>query len=600
MATRPPIKAFSYRRISTPEQARGHGLTRQLEASREYAERHGLDLQEGDQLVDLGISAFRGKNVLEGALGKFLNATKAGRIPAGSILIVESLDRLSRDRVRKAATIFFNIIDAGVSIHTMSDGRTYTPEDTRLEDIIMSLVIMSRANEDSETKSLRVASAWANKRKNADSRPLTAMCPAWLRLKKDRSRYELIPEKAKVVRDIFDDCVAGIGVYTITRRLNERRVPAFRGANGWTLAYVLKILRWRATIGEYQMHRIVDRRRVPEGDPVKEYFPPAVSEEVFYRAQHGLNQRVNHAGGSGPRGDRVNNLFMGLLTCSYCRSTMRFEAKGGRNKNSIACNGARRGMGCKIARWRYEDFETSFLSFCAEVDLGAIVDGEAEAGRRKELEDSITATRGRLVELTTRTEGLLELLADGNMKDVIRKKMKELEAENARLGTELEEKEKERDALDARRASVNDVKDLIRKVQSSDEGEDTYRLRASVAARLRSIVDTVMLAPLGNAPSTRKAIEFLKEQEHPDAEAVIKNLEAGIDGRRYFVVVLKDGSMRAVYPDPDDATRFTMQVTSSADAGLVRHLPAGSEVVFSPEPSDAEVKELLRRVRDQS
>jgi DNA invertase Pin-like site-specific DNA recombinase len=188
---------------------------RQLEKSKAYAAKHGLTLASDAQLEDIGISAFKGANVKGGALGKFLEAVNAGQIERGSYLLVESLDRLSRQEVPKSLSLFLSIINAGISIVTLGDSHVYAPEETNEIDLITSLVIMSRAHEESATKSQRVGAAWDQKRSRADTQPLTAKCPAWLKLSHDRKRYEQIPERVKVVRSIFQDAVSGMGTYTI-------------------------------------------------------------------------------------------------------------------------------------------------------------------------------------------------------------------------------------------------------------------------------------------------------------------------------------------------------------------------------------------------
>ena len=45
-------KAFSYVRFSTPEQAKGDSLRRQLERSKKYADEHGLVLDTSFNLLD--------------------------------------------------------------------------------------------------------------------------------------------------------------------------------------------------------------------------------------------------------------------------------------------------------------------------------------------------------------------------------------------------------------------------------------------------------------------------------------------------------------------------------------------------------------------
>src|SRR6267142_865492 len=95
-------KAFSYIRFSTPEQGRGTSYDRQIEAAERYARENGLDLDTKMTFTDLGVSAFRGKNAKTGELRAFLDATEAGLVLEGSYLLVESLDRLSRDTILAA------------------------------------------------------------------------------------------------------------------------------------------------------------------------------------------------------------------------------------------------------------------------------------------------------------------------------------------------------------------------------------------------------------------------------------------------------------------------------------------------------------------
>ena len=108
--------AYSYIRFSTPEQQKGDSLRRQLELSQAYAAKHGLILDESLNLRDLGISAFKGKNVERGALGAFIQAIDLGLVKKGSFLLVESLDRISRNTVLDALNVFTTIINKGVTI----------------------------------------------------------------------------------------------------------------------------------------------------------------------------------------------------------------------------------------------------------------------------------------------------------------------------------------------------------------------------------------------------------------------------------------------------------------------------------------------------
>ena len=151
-------KAYSYLRFSTTEQAHGDSRRRQTEMTERYAAKHGLILDDELRMKDEGVSAFRAKNVRSGALGNFLRAIDDGLVPEGSFLLVENLDRVSRASPWDAMMIFKNIIDAGVTIVTLQDERTWNREELREEPfrIIESLLVMTRANQESETKSRRL------------------------------------------------------------------------------------------------------------------------------------------------------------------------------------------------------------------------------------------------------------------------------------------------------------------------------------------------------------------------------------------------------------------------------------------------------------
>src|SRR5437588_5588757 len=85
-------KAYSYIRFSTPEQLKGDSLRRQTAMAADYCGRHGLTLDAELTMQDLGVSAYRGKNLDgTGKLGLFLDAVKAGDVAQGSVLLLEAL-----------------------------------------------------------------------------------------------------------------------------------------------------------------------------------------------------------------------------------------------------------------------------------------------------------------------------------------------------------------------------------------------------------------------------------------------------------------------------------------------------------------------------
>lgn len=154
-------KVYSYTRFSDPKQALGHSADRQLQYAKAWAAERGLTLDESLSLKDEGLSAFHQRHIKQGALGVFLLAVDEGQIPSGSVLIVEGLDRLSRAEPIQAQAQLAQIINAGITVVTASDGREYNREKLKTQpmDLVYSLLVMIRAHEESDTKSKRVKAA---------------------------------------------------------------------------------------------------------------------------------------------------------------------------------------------------------------------------------------------------------------------------------------------------------------------------------------------------------------------------------------------------------------------------------------------------------
>ena len=212
--------AFSYLRFSTPEQASGDSRRRQLAMAEEYAADHHLKLDRQLSFRDLGVSAFRGENAKDGALRAFLEAIEHNLVPKGSFLLVESLDRLSRDQILAAQSLFLQIVQAGITIVTLVDQRSYSIESLNRNpiDLIISLVVMMRANEESQTKSYRIREVFAQQvplsRNDHGQHAALAGCD-WIR---PQGKFVVVEKRADIIRRIYREVLAGVGHQTVARR----------------------------------------------------------------------------------------------------------------------------------------------------------------------------------------------------------------------------------------------------------------------------------------------------------------------------------------------------------------------------------------------
>ncbi len=158
---------YSYQRISSVKQKKGGGIGRQLELSKKYCDERGWVLDTTFKLTDIGKSAFHSKNLDDNAaLGQFLKASKDGFIHKPCILLVESLDRLSRSNVVDALELFLGIIKSGITICTYADNAIYNRADIQnnFTPLMASIIYMARSHDESMMKSKRIKADWAKRR----------------------------------------------------------------------------------------------------------------------------------------------------------------------------------------------------------------------------------------------------------------------------------------------------------------------------------------------------------------------------------------------------------------------------------------------------
>ncbi len=483
------VKAYSYIRFSTPEQAKGDSLRRQTAAAEAWCAAHGLQLD--DTMRDLGVSAFHGTNRTEGALKRFLTLVEEGRIERGSYLIVESLDRISREVATDAAMRLFDLIRAGIVVVTLSDGQVYSHDGLRDNwmPLAFSIMIMARAHEESLVKSHRVTAAWERKKELARSekKPLTPRCPEWLELRD--GKFHVRPERVAIVHRIFQDTIDGYGRREIVRRLNGDKVPTWRGGDGWHTSSVAKVVQSKAVIGEYQPHSGTHklRNRKPVGEPVKDYYPRIVDEATFWRAQAATEGRQQRSAG---RKGKHAHILQGLAVCGSCGSPMHLLNKGQPPKGGkyICCSSQLRGTGCTTSRrWRGEMLEDQLLRTFATIESSSIQLLDNSAPR---LEHDISSLKARLDDEKRKRKRLVDLVEDDNDDEDLAERYRTLSKLIKELTTELK-------AVEAAQSKATADPDFVQKIieaasLSAQLGEADQTKARDLRIRLREIIKSTI------------------------------------------------------------------------------------------------------------
>ena len=419
--------AISYIRYSTDQQQHGDSYRRQVDAAERYCEQHGLTLK--DIRLDQGVSGYSGRNRSEGALGALIEDVKTGRIQAGTTLIVESLDRLSRQAVEKALRLLLELVDLGLTVVTLADNKVYKQGQMDMISLMTSLLVMSRAHEESLMKSRRLSAVWQQKKEQARQGKLVSpIIPKWLQW--DGERFTVVEAKADAIRELFEYMAKGHGKTAAQRYLNDKGVMAPSG-KPWAQSTIGKLLTTKVVIGEYQPHTTKDGKRVPVGDPVVGYYPAIVDPDLYWTVRQQMKAR---GGSNASRQNRLGSLFSGMATCAACGAKMRYYNKGA--DAYLACRSRVEGLGCTQPYALYDHVEkVSLYHLSVYGDASHLMPLEAHRG------DDMDALRGQLAEAQAKEENLIEALAEVGSNQTLIKRLAALEGEIEGLRQQLDEYE---------------------------------------------------------------------------------------------------------------------------------------------------------------
>lgn len=484
---------YSYVRFSSKKQELGDSVRRQTKAGDEWVARHPEHtLDTSLRLHDLGVSAFRGANLEEkGALGAFIALAKKpdGPIAPGSILLIERLDRFSRQQTRKAYRAFTELVEAGVTIQTLDPPQTISESNVDDIAVVLSLVTqMCMAYEQSKEKSSRVGAVWHAKRERARlGEPMFRRGPSWLEWDDEAGAFNPIPSAVAAIQYIFQRTIDGVGQRTLVAELNKRH-KAIGRSKTWNSSYVQKVLNDRAVLGELQPHRFDESgSRVADGEPIPDYYPRIISDNVFYAAGASKERRKKAKG----RNSKFVNLFVGLAHGTDGHAlhlqTGRVKRKcGDYVQRRLVSYGHLRGLkGSNPTSLNYFKFEATVLQFLYELDPACLESSDSSEQSAAAAEAKVEAIRLRMAELRA-------LLADASRSNVV---VAEIVDALTRLGQQLAEAEAERAALrqkaEAGRArpldEVKSVLDALAKKPQSEHQTLRLKLRALISAIVERI-----------------------------------------------------------------------------------------------------------------
>jgi DNA invertase Pin-like site-specific DNA recombinase len=531
-----PCPVDLYCRVSDETQTLGGGMDRQVRVVDDgivarFCEIHN-GYYTGRLLRDDGLSAFKGEHLDPDAeFGRYLEEMDRGLIRGPRILAMEHPDRLNRAGPDQGGAIRKRFDRAGVRIGFLHNMTVRDPDPGNMGARVMETVDDATSFIESQKKQRRNRAEWAAKRQAARERqvPLTARCPAWLRIvgalprltprQKCRdiyaqARYEVVPEREETLHLIFRLSANGLGTCLIVQELIRRGIPAWttpgprvrrRGAlkgrqdvcgGKWSRSTVGILLSDRRVLGEYQP-RTSDGR--PDGPPIAGYYPGVIGQAEWDLAQAGKRQRTGRPGRRGKRDNVWSHLLYDAQTgTTYVRYASTDSRKRSPLPDRILCNEARQGRApCRT--FPFLVLQESLFSFLRELDHRQVLDRQEP--------DATRLLEARVDELRDRAAGLQAELrkADRLSQPFIAAALAPVAAELAEATTALD-RERERAATPTSRA-WEDWESLAGQIESLDALQ-VKRLQLC----LRRMIDrvTLLIVRRGSVQLVAVQIDFVE------------------------------------------------------------------------------------------
>lgn len=488
---------YIYIRWSSQKQEKGNSRERQTQGCVSYAELQGWNIAE-PPFGDFGVSAWKGDHLKSGNLGRFSDRVRSGEIPQGSILLVEALDRLSRQEWRISRDWLEEMTDAGLRIATVQGCRFFERGSMRsAAGIVTAMEIMMAghaSNQFSESISERVKKSWDRRRREAsEGRVISRQVPGWLAVvgEGEDRKFEPIVERVEVVREIYTLAAQGVGSRSIARTLNERGIGPWGRAHhhanstvaGWEHTYVADILATSAVEGDYEpkIGRHHDAQKT--GERFVGYFGKAIVDaDLVARARAGVRSRK----GTGGRGrDQCRNLFAGLVRCAECQSKMTLVGNSAKPARYLQCMDAGRGRGCQQKRtFPYKAFEGAALDALLPLALDDRHFTRPDDSHSIAVE--LAETNKGIVLKKTDEDRLVELLLRNDSIEAIERKLVQTQSERR----DLEQKRDRLEiALAAARGAVSPQEHLRRVIEVRGALDDLdHRTRLSARRKVSEAI----------------------------------------------------------------------------------------------------------------
>jgi len=487
-------RVISYLRFSSGKQEKGDSKRRQLENGQAWMKKHP-EHTPYLHYQDLGKSAFRGKHRTEGQLAQLLKAIDDGKIEAGDTLLIENFDRLTREEISIAAELVLGILNRGITIVVLlPTERTYDKKSVNegglsvVLELVMGLFV---SNEENRRKAQRVAGAWVKKRErvqngqeylNKDGN-VNRKIPAWLTLDGNTIKPN---DGAKAIKYIFERSCDGIGRERLLVELHERFSP-IGYTNRWNGSYIGKILQDRSVLGELQPTTLdPDGKRIT-CDPIPNYYPRIISEDLWHRSQQAKAKRQSQRGPN----RKFVSLFAGMVINARDKAKMHVRPAKGKNgqikKRLTSSKHVCREPGACSISFDYFAFERHIVSALREVTPADLMmeSKKKKTNKVAELQTELAKVERRLDEVQKAVEQSDDAVT------TLLKAIGTLEKNRKLLARQIE--------LEKQKTAVQDAGPLQEAqsvIELLEKNPNDSVLRLKLRAVLSGLIDSIYILPI--------------------------------------------------------------------------------------------------------
>lgn len=306
-----PIKrkrVAAYARVSGGKDAQLHSLSTQISYYNSYIGSRG-DWELAGIYAD---EAFTGTKENRPEFQKMLSDCKAGKI---DMIITKSITRFARNTVTLLSTVRdLRSLDIDVffekeNIHTLSaDGE------------LMLTLLASFAQE--ESRSASENQKWRIKKLFEQGR---ATGGNMLGYRFKDGEFNVVPEEAEIVKQIFSDFLSGMGINAIMKKMNRSGISTKRGGS-WSEQTIRCILHNEKYMGDlllqkrYRSDHINKKNMRNHGERPMYYVEndheSIISKEMFKQVQQEIERRKEKfsVNSKAPK----SSLFTGMIHCMMC------------------------------------------------------------------------------------------------------------------------------------------------------------------------------------------------------------------------------------------------------------------------------------------